>query len=109
VDTALHNVWSAPGPQHELDLDTAIQQAREIYRGVYPGEEFLPRAPDPEEIIIGGGEEGVGTGTGTGTEESGTDTTVPGEDTTTETDAELAVTGDTVENVETEAAPGGNL
>ena len=29
---------------------------------MFPGEEFLPRAPEPEEIIIGGdeGEEGAG-------------------------------------------------
>jgi hypothetical protein len=31
--------------------------ARDIYGAMYPGESFLPRAPDPEEILLGGEEE----------------------------------------------------
>merc|ERR1712192_191560 len=54
--TKLENMWGASGPVAELDFDVAIQQAREIYTGMFPGEDFLPRAPDPEEIILGGEE-----------------------------------------------------
>jgi len=49
----LENMWVASGPVAELDFDAAIQQARQIYSGMFPGEEFLPRAPDPEEIVLG--------------------------------------------------------
>lgn len=28
-------------------------QAKDIFNRIYPDQEFLPRAPDPEEIIIG--------------------------------------------------------
>merc|ERR1719233_1942464 len=49
----LENIWVASGPVAELDFDAAIQQARQIYSGMFPGEEFLPRAPDPEEIVLG--------------------------------------------------------
>ena len=47
------NIWTAAGPAHELDFDIDIEQAKEIYKGMFPGEEFLPRAPDPEEIAFG--------------------------------------------------------
>jgi len=52
--TKLPNLWAASGPVAELDFDIAIEQARLIYSGMFPGEEFLPRAPDPEEIVLGG-------------------------------------------------------
>lgn len=32
-------------------------QAKAIFKSMYPDDEFLPRAPDPEEIIIGGDDE----------------------------------------------------
>lgn len=51
--TKLENMWGASGPVAELDFDVAIEQAREIYKGMFPNEEFLPRAPDPEEIVLG--------------------------------------------------------
>ncbi|XP_055625977.1 rab proteins geranylgeranyltransferase component A [Toxorhynchites rutilus septentrionalis] len=41
------------GPFYELDYDVSIARAKEIFKDIYPEEEFLPRAPDPEEIIIG--------------------------------------------------------
>lgn len=41
------------GPYNELDYDQTIQQAKTMFREIYPDEDFLPRAPDPEEIIIG--------------------------------------------------------
>ena len=51
--TKLENMWGASGPVAELDFDVAIEQARKIYKGMFPNEEFLPRAPDPEEIVLG--------------------------------------------------------
>merc|ERR1712212_1028467 len=54
--TSLSNTFLAAGPRHELDLALAIEAARSVHKKLYPEEEFLPRAPDPEEILIGGGE-----------------------------------------------------
>lgn len=54
--TTLPNLWAATGPLPELDCDAALEQAKQIFQGMFPGEEFLPRAPDPEEIDIFGEE-----------------------------------------------------
>jgi len=54
--TSLSNTFLAAGPRHELDLTLAIEAARSVHKRLYPEEEFLPRAPDPEEILIGGSE-----------------------------------------------------
>ena len=51
--TRLRNVHRAPGPLPELDFEAAVEAGRQIYRRIFPAEEFLPRAPDLEEIIIG--------------------------------------------------------
>lgn len=48
------NVKLACGPFFELDFDRSINQAKEIFAELYPAEEFLPRAPDPDEIICEG-------------------------------------------------------
>ncbi len=53
----IENVFSCSGPSFELDYDAAISNARAVFQRMFPGEEFLPRAPEPEEIIIGGEEE----------------------------------------------------
>lgn len=37
----------------ELDYDESIKQSRELYEKMYPDDEFLPKAPEPEEIVIG--------------------------------------------------------
>lgn len=37
----------------ELDYDESIRQTKLLYEKMYPGDEFLPKAPEPEEIIIG--------------------------------------------------------
>ncbi|XP_023339361.1 rab proteins geranylgeranyltransferase component A-like [Eurytemora carolleeae] len=58
VGTTLENVYRAEGPYPELDFDTSVLSAEQIYARMFPGEEFLPRAPDPEEIIIGEENEG---------------------------------------------------
>ncbi|GAB0096078.1 Rab proteins geranylgeranyltransferase component A [Sergentomyia squamirostris] len=42
----------ACGPYLELDYDTSIIQGRELFTKIYPDDEFLPRCPEPEEIIL---------------------------------------------------------
>ncbi|XP_055906238.1 rab proteins geranylgeranyltransferase component A [Eupeodes corollae] len=44
---------STCGPFFEIDYDSSIQNAKNMFEKIYPNESFLPRAPDPEEIIIG--------------------------------------------------------
>ena len=48
------NIFYCNGPYFELDYDLTIDHAKQICKQIYPDEDFLPRAPDPEEIIIGG-------------------------------------------------------
>ncbi|XP_061706331.1 rab proteins geranylgeranyltransferase component A 1 [Cydia pomonella] len=40
------------GPDAGLDFDRAVLQAEQIFKQICPGAEFLPRAPDPEEIVF---------------------------------------------------------
>lgn len=40
---------SSPGSY--LDYEHAVHEAKEVFRRMYPDEEFLPRAPDPEDIL----------------------------------------------------------
>jgi len=40
------------GPDFTLGFDQAINEAKEIFEKICPEEEFLPRAPDPEEIMF---------------------------------------------------------
>lgn len=54
LDTASGNVHIACGPIFELDYDETIRRAKKMFNEIYPDDEFLPRAPDPEEIIIEG-------------------------------------------------------
>jgi len=51
----ISNIYFCDGPYFELDYDSTIAHAKVVCKQIYPEEEFLPRAPDPEEIIIGGG------------------------------------------------------
>lgn len=49
------NAFVACGPYFELDYDESICMAKKLFSQIYGAdEEFLPRAPDPEEIIIEG-------------------------------------------------------
>lgn len=54
-------IYSCCGPFAELDYDEAIRQSRELYKKMYPEDEFLPKAPEPEEIVIGDEDAGEGT------------------------------------------------
>lgn len=46
-------IYTCCGTFLELDYDESIRQSRLLYSKMYPDEEFLPKAPEPEEIIIG--------------------------------------------------------
>lgn len=48
------NCYVACAPYFELDYDESIRRAKQLFSQIYENEEFLPRAPDPEEIIIEG-------------------------------------------------------
>lgn len=48
----------ACGPSFEVDYDETIRQSKLLFEKIYPNEDFLPRAPEPEEIIIGEETEG---------------------------------------------------
>ncbi|KAF8795737.1 Rab proteins geranylgeranyltransferase component like protein [Argiope bruennichi] len=39
-------------PDLELDYEYAVKEAHDIFTAICPDEEFLPRAPDPEDILI---------------------------------------------------------
>lgn len=47
------NVALCHDPVFELDFDEAIAHAQTVFNTIFPGEDFLPRAPEPEEIILG--------------------------------------------------------
>ncbi|CAG9856686.1 unnamed protein product [Phyllotreta striolata] len=52
-DDLPNNIFVCPGPEIDLDYDTSVDKAKLLFEKMYPDLEFLPRAPDPEEIIIG--------------------------------------------------------
>lgn len=47
-------IHMAGGPTFALDYDNSIEEARKMFQQLYPDGEFLPRAPEPEEIIMDG-------------------------------------------------------
>ncbi|KAM7342398.1 rab escort protein [Cochliomyia hominivorax] len=47
-------IYNTAPPYYELDYDLSIENARSIFSKLYKDVEFLPRAPDPEEIVIEG-------------------------------------------------------
>ncbi|XP_067627668.1 rab proteins geranylgeranyltransferase component A [Eurosta solidaginis] len=47
-------LFCTSAPFYELDYDKSIANARDIFAKLYDNAEFLPRAPDPEEIVIDG-------------------------------------------------------
>lgn len=53
----LEKVNICGGPKFSLDYDQSIAEAKEMFLKLFPGEDFLPRAPEPEEIIIEGYDE----------------------------------------------------
>merc|ERR1712029_1284379 len=53
IEACQNSLYLTSGPHFELDYDRTIASARQLYFDMYPEEPFLPRAPDPEEIILG--------------------------------------------------------
>lgn len=47
-------IYNTAPPYYELDYDSSIKNARTIFSKLYEDADFLPRAPDPEEIVIEG-------------------------------------------------------
>ncbi|KAL0273377.1 UNVERIFIED_CONTAM: hypothetical protein PYX00_006058 [Menopon gallinae] len=52
IESKLDNVKICSGPTTELDFNFSIDEARRLFKEICPDEEFLPRAPDPDEIIL---------------------------------------------------------
>ncbi|KAK6626393.1 hypothetical protein RUM43_006704 [Polyplax serrata] len=50
--SSLENVKICENVDSEFDYETSINQAKKIFFEMHPGEEFLPRAPDPDEIAL---------------------------------------------------------
>lgn len=48
------NLYVTSPPVNELDYDSVIEEAKSIFDTLLPDEEFLPRAPDHDEIVIEG-------------------------------------------------------
>ncbi|XP_035222226.1 rab proteins geranylgeranyltransferase component A 2-like isoform X3 [Stegodyphus dumicola] len=46
------SIFLTSSPDVQLDYEHSVKEAREIFNKICPGEEFLPRAPDPEDILI---------------------------------------------------------
>lgn len=46
-------IYNCCGPFVELDYEETITQSKLLYSKMYPDEEFLPKAPEPEEILTG--------------------------------------------------------
>ncbi|XP_017757912.1 PREDICTED: rab proteins geranylgeranyltransferase component A 1 [Eufriesea mexicana] len=55
-DSTPSNLYLCSGPDLELDFDFAVNQAKSIFESMYPDKDLLPRAPDPEEIVLEGEE-----------------------------------------------------
>uniref|UniRef100_T1GGU2 Uncharacterized protein n=1 Tax=Megaselia scalaris TaxID=36166 RepID=T1GGU2_MEGSC len=46
------HIFECCGSFFELDYDKSMDNAESVFKKLYPDVDFLPRAPDPEEIII---------------------------------------------------------
>lgn len=56
TDDCPSNLKFTSGPDAGIDYEEAVTSARSIFSQLCEGEEFLPRAPDPEEIVLDGPE-----------------------------------------------------
>ncbi|XP_067853000.1 rab proteins geranylgeranyltransferase component A 1 [Heptranchias perlo] len=78
------NVYVCCGPDAALGYEQSVKQAEAIFHQLYPGEEFCPAAPNPEDIIYDGdGTQPENAGFGTPTEP---EAAAVKENTTTESD-----------------------
>jgi RAB protein geranylgeranyltransferase component A len=58
LTSSIDNILVVSGPDEYIDYDHAVTEARQIFERMCPGEEFLPKAPNPEDIIYDDGETG---------------------------------------------------
>ncbi|XP_055327200.1 rab proteins geranylgeranyltransferase component A-like [Paramacrobiotus metropolitanus] len=58
TDSAQHpkNIRFVSGPDGSLDYESVLEEATGVFRSIYPDVPFLPRVPDPEDVILDGGE-----------------------------------------------------
>lgn len=47
-----HNLIVANGPVFDIDYGRCIREANAIFDQMFPNEEFLPKAPDADDIVI---------------------------------------------------------
>lgn len=47
----ISNLYICQDPNTDLDCEVNLKEARDIFSKICPGEEFLPKAPNPEDII----------------------------------------------------------
>lgn len=52
ICNSFKNIFVTSPPCNELDYEVAISEANQIFKSICPDEEFLPRAPDHNEIVI---------------------------------------------------------
>lgn len=46
------NVFSSPGPNASMDFDEYVIEAKRIFTAIFPNEEFLPKVPDPDDLVL---------------------------------------------------------
>lgn len=46
------NLFVVDGPVFDMDYGKCINEARVVFEKMFPNEEFLPKAPDAEDIVI---------------------------------------------------------
>jgi hypothetical protein len=51
-DVIPSNLYLIGGSRVELDFDFHIEQAKKIFRQICPTEDFMPKPPEPEDIIF---------------------------------------------------------
>lgn len=45
------NVIVTSDMDHHLDCEDGVNEAKRLFKQMYPNEEFLPKAPDPDELV----------------------------------------------------------
>lgn len=53
VDDQEGPIYTCCGPYFEVDYDETLEQSEKLFRKIFPNEEYLPKAPDADEILFG--------------------------------------------------------
>jgi hypothetical protein len=51
------NVFMVSDPDSSVGYESCVSEAKALFNQLFPGEDFLPKIPDPEDIIYGDNEE----------------------------------------------------